>query len=146
MKSLGVGVPEPILDSERHVLRDGGDPAGLRRAVDRLAIAGPVRYPNCYVWFVFLSAMDIMLTWVVLSMGGMEANPLVDRVLVEWGLQGIVAYKFGLVMLVIWVCEVVGRQRDRSGRRLAEWMVAIALIPVYLAMVQLLLNTHVYGG
>src|SRR5262249_30759008 len=32
----------------------------------------PVRYPNEYVWLVFVSALDVMLTWVVLSTGGGE--------------------------------------------------------------------------
>ncbi len=110
------------------------------------AVAKPVRYPNCYVWFVFFSALDIMFTSIVLTLGGAEANPLVNWVLVRWGLIGVVAYKFTLVMFVVWVCETVGGLRDASGRRLAEWTVAIAFIPVYLAIVQLLLSVRVYAG
>lgn len=103
-------------------------------------------FPNLYVWFVFLSSLDILFTSIVLTLGGIEANPLVDWVLVRWGLVGIVAYKFTIVMFVVSMCEIVGRRRARAGRRLAEWTVAIAAIPVYLAVLQLLLSVRTYAG
>lgn len=40
-----------------------------------------MRFQNEYVWFVFFSAMDVMLTWVILWRGGREVNPIADRVI-----------------------------------------------------------------
>ena len=96
-----------------------------------------MRYPNAYVWFVFLSALDILLSWLILSLNGVELNPLADAVVSHVGLPGMVGFKFGLVVLVVVMAEVIGRRRDRVGRKLAEWAVAITAIPVVLALVQL---------
>ncbi|MCP4594048.1 MAG: hypothetical protein GY842_25220, partial [bacterium] len=39
-----------------------------------LCLGQPVLYPDIYVWFVFLAAVDLMLTWVILATGGKELN------------------------------------------------------------------------
>ena len=50
----------------------------------------------------------------------------------------MVFYKFALVVFVILLCQVVGRLRPATGRRLAEWAVAITFIPVTFTTVMLL--------
>jgi hypothetical protein len=99
----------------------------------------PVLYPNLYTWFVFLSAMDVMMTWVVLHWGGTELNSVADAVLQRYGLRGMVMFKFALVVVVIVLCEVAGRYKPRAGRRLARASIVITCIPVTAAFVQLLL-------
>lgn len=89
-----------------------------------------MRYPNLYVWFVFVSSLDVMLTWAILSLGGNEVNPLASVVINAWGLPGAVGFKFGLMLLVVIACEVIGRQNNRSGRRLALLAVAVSSLPV----------------
>jgi hypothetical protein len=106
---------------------------GMRRL-----FGGAVLYPNLYVWFVLLAALDVMFTWVVLYLGGWEANKLAAWVIERGDLPGTVSFKFVLVILVVGVCEVVGRRKDRLGRRLAQWAVALTALPVVLALVQLL--------
>ncbi len=97
----------------------------------------PMRYQQEYLWFVFVSALDVMLTWTILVLGGSEVNVVADAVIARAGLTGIVAYKFSLVVFVIIMCEVVGRRRPHVGHKLAEWAVAITAIPVVLSFVQL---------
>ena len=41
-------------------------------------VKSPVLYENHYTWFVLVSALDIMLTWLVLHAGGREANAIAD--------------------------------------------------------------------
>lgn len=110
----------------------------------------PVLFPDVYVWFVFLGAMDIILTSIILSplFRGYEVNVLARWVMENGGLVGTVAYKFGAVMLVIVICEVIGRRRLETGRRLAEWAVAISIIPVLVAFLQMLVDVGawVFGG
>jgi hypothetical protein len=102
---------------------------------------GPhVRYPDQYVWFVFVSALDLMLTWIVLHFGGREANGIANTILQRFGLVGFVIFKFGLVVLVICLCEVIGRRNDRVARRIASFAVAVTCLPVLLSIV--LLVTH----
>ncbi len=36
----------------------------------------PMLFQNAYVWIVFLSSMDVMLTYVILRSGGVEVIPI----------------------------------------------------------------------
>jgi hypothetical protein len=110
---------------------------------------GSVRYPNAYVWFIFVATLDIVLTYLILhpvlfardlnmtESRGVEANTLANWFLQRWDVPGMVAFKFLLVVLVIVLCEVIGRRKSETGRRLAEWAVAITAIPVIVALVQM---------
>ena len=115
-------------------------PAGRRNQAPRLSWRSlpPMRYQRPYAWFVVLSALDVLFTWTVLLCGGQEVNAIADAVIGYAGAQGIVAYKFCLVVLVIVLCEVIGRRRDKVGKKLAEWSVAITSIPIVLSIYQLL--------
>ncbi len=118
----------------------GAPPAGRRWSV---------RYPNAYVWFVFLAAIDVMLTYMILhpvlfardatmtESRGTEENVVAGWVIERWDVPGMVAFKFALVAVVVVLCEVIGRHRDATGRRIAEWAVAITAIPVLVALVQM---------
>ena len=103
-------------------------------------------YPDLYVWYVLFAALDIMLTWIVLHFEGEEVNPVALGILQRYGLAGMVAYKFMLVTLVILICETVGHARDRVGRKLAEWAVAITAIPVIIALTQLFQRMIIDGA
>ncbi len=102
-----------------------------------------MRYPGLYLWFVAVSSADIILTWLVLGMGGREVNPVAATVIGHWGLPGAIAFKFSLMLMVIVLCEVIGRKRDRTARRLAGWSVGVsALAPAYTVA---LVAAHVFG-
>lgn len=95
--------------------------------------ATPVRYPNLYAWLVLLSALDVMLTWVILHLGGREANGAAALIIGRFGLPGMVIFKFGLVAFVIALCEAVGKRNPAAGERLAVWAVALTCVPVIIA-------------
>ncbi len=105
-------------------------------------IVGPsssqVLFPGAYVWCVFFASLDIMVTWIVLHMGGREANGLAAFLIHRLGLWGIVVFKFVVIMSVIAICEFVGRRKHPVGKRLAEWAVALNVVPVAVGIVQLL--------
>jgi hypothetical protein len=103
-----------------------------------------VLYPNQYVWFVFLSAMDVLLTAVALRFGAYEANILAAWLLRKLGVAGLILLKFTAVPTVILLCEFIGRRKPATGRRLAEWVVALAAVPIVTTLVLLL--ARVYGG
>jgi hypothetical protein len=98
-------------------------------------------YPNLYTWLLFVSALDVMLTWVVLYYGGREANAIADAVIQHLGLPGIVLFKFALVLLVIIICEIVGRRRPRTGQKLAAAGIIITTVPVLISFALLLIHT-----
>lgn len=93
-----------------------------------------VIFPNGYAWFVLISALDVMLTWVILHLGGREANALAARVILHFGLPGLVVYKFLLVIVVICICEFVGRRNAETARKLLSVGIMITCMPVVLAL------------
>ncbi len=97
----------------------------------------PVLYPNIYTWYVLVASLDIMLTWVILHFGGHEVNLLADHIIRTYGLPGTVIFKYGSVMLVVLICEFVGRARYDTGRRLAKAAILLTLVPVVWALIQL---------
>ena len=93
-----------------------------------------VIFSNGYVWFVFVSALDIMLTWVVLHLGGREANALANAIIYRYGLPGLVVFKFALVVIVVLICEFVGRRKHESARLLLSVGIMVTCMPVVLAL------------
>lgn len=89
-----------------------------------------MRYPTAYVWLVFVSSLDVILTFVILAFGGHEVNPIAALVIETWGVPGAIGFKFALTLIVIMCCEVVGRRKDHVGRNLAILAVGISAFPV----------------
>ena len=106
---------------------------------------GPVLFPDRYLWLVFLSALDVMLTRVILFLGGSEVNPDADAIIANWGMPGLSVFKFLIIAFVIVACEYIGRISRRQGRRLAIIGVCIAAFPVLWSS-GLLLNMAMEGG
>ncbi|MFM1823886.1 MAG: hypothetical protein RI967_2152 [Planctomycetota bacterium] len=89
-----------------------------------------MHFQNSYVWLVFVSSLDIMLTWRILDRGGSEVNPVAALVIDAWGMHGAVAFKFAVMTGVIVMCESLARMRMSAGRFLATAAVAISAAPV----------------
>jgi hypothetical protein len=102
-----------------------------RRRYPHFLSLPPMRYPSAYVWLVFASTLDVILTYLVLYYWeGFEANPIAAAVIAQKGFVWAIAFKFALIVLSILMCELVGRLRDRDGKRLAVLCVVIAALPV----------------
>jgi hypothetical protein len=135
----------------------GSDAPPGPAAVEPEPASGPrslphVLFPNHYTWFVFLAALDIMMTYLIMNPAvfshdaeqlvprGEELNPLANWIIRTGGTPGKVIYKFTLVMLVVCICEYVGRRKLTLGRSLAEWAIALTSIPVIVALLQMLVD------
>lgn len=98
-------------------------------------------HQGAYLWFVLVSALDLLLTGVVLQLhGGEEVNPIARAVIEHTGYRGLIGFKFAIVVFVIVMCEWVGRRQPRMGVKLAEWAVAITTIPVVVSLWQLFMH------
>lgn len=97
----------------------------------------PVLYPDAYGWAVLAGSLDVMMTWVVLGVGGTEVNVIADRVLRHAGLPGLLMFKFGVIALVLLICEFVGSRRPPIGRSIAHLAVGLNALPVVVAFAQL---------
>ena len=109
--------------------RPDGPHERVRTAQPAWLSSPPVLYPNEYVWFVLVASLDVMFTWAILQRGGTEVNPIARLVIDAWALPGAIAFKYALTVFVIVVCEIVGRQRPQTGRRLAWVAVAVSAVP-----------------
>lgn len=90
----------------------------------------PVCHPNLYMWLVFVSALDVIMTRVILFFGGTEINPIADFIIANWGRLGMSIFKFTIVAFVIIVCEFISRRNMIASRRLAIASIAISVVPV----------------
>lgn len=95
-----------------------------------MVAAHPIRYPRVYPWLVLLATLDVALTWMLLGLGGREANALAEMVIAGAGLTGAVALKAFSLLTVLLICEIIGRRSDRAGRRLALASVGLSVVPV----------------
>ena len=93
--------------------------------------------PMHYLALIAVSALDLIFTHVVLSLGGFEANPIALAVLRAAEFNGLIVYKFTLMTAVILICEFIGRHARPTARRLATWAVAISALPVLWSLLQL---------
>jgi hypothetical protein len=110
-------------------------PTGTAR---RSLLRQPTLYPALYICFVLLSALDLLFTWRILAANGREENALANWIINRHGLPGLVTYKFGLVVGVVFICEIVGRRRAQTGAKLARWAVVMTAFPVVVGAVHLL--------
>lgn len=93
-----------------------------------------VLYPVQEPLILMLASLDVMLTHAVLTLGGVEANPLAARVFERGGTLGMSVYKFALIALFVLIVEYIGTRQQASGRRLAHAGIAISLLPVVVAL------------
>jgi len=97
----------------------------------------PVLYPTLYPLLVLGGAIDVLLTAVVLTLGGQELNAIANNVLQAAGLPGLVALKFAMISCVILLCEIVGRRKLQLGSSVATFGVGVHAIVVAFTLGQL---------
>lgn len=100
-------------------------------------------YPNHYAWYILAGTLDVLVTFVIITyLGGGEANQLARRILHSHGWPGMVALKYSTVIVVLLVCEIVGRRHPTLGRNLALTAIVISALPVGLGLLQVWAWTH----
>lgn len=102
-------------------------------------LAAPCRYLDIHAWFLCLALLDVVLTTIILRLGGSEANAVARGVLHAAGVEGMVAFKFAAAVLVLCICEAVGRRREPLGRNIALFGVAANTVAVTLGAMYLVL-------
>lgn len=112
-------------------------PPGLQPAAPRLGLRQALLYPGPYLWYVLLATLDVLLTRLILHLGGQEMNWIADWILRRFDLPGVVAFKFALLVVVVLACELAGRRDRQAGLKLARWAVVITAFPVVVALVLL---------
>lgn len=99
----------------------------------------PVLYPRTYGIYVTLASLDILLTWVILGLGGTEMNKVAAWIFDQHGVTGATFFKFATVLVVLLTCEFLGHRppEERVARRLALLAVAVSVVPVMVGVIEL---------
>ncbi len=97
----------------------------------------PVLYPNHYAWYVLVSFLDVMLTVkLLLHLGAREVNTIAQFSIELFGTWGLIGLKTLSMVVVVLICEFVGRRQQPLGRKIAVMAIAVSLIPVTSALTQ----------
>ncbi len=98
---------------------------------------GPVLYPDRYLWYVLASVMDIVVTVTVLvHYSAREVNSIAQASIEMFDTWGLIGLKFLTLIIVVLICEYIGRRNERLGRMLATIAIAASLMPVMAATTQ----------
>ncbi|MEM1108863.1 MAG: DUF5658 family protein [Planctomycetota bacterium] len=89
-----------------------------------------MRFPWLYAGIIVAGTLDIILTAIILALGGKEANPLANAVLQTHGFEGMILFKYLVVGLVILACEFIADRNRRKALSLAVILVVIHSFPV----------------
>lgn len=95
-------------------------------------------FTRCYLWFILASVLDVIVTTLVISIGGYEANPLAGLVIGRFGMHGALMFKFTLMLVVILCCEIIGRRDERIGRSIASFAAAVPALAAILGCMLIL--------
>ena len=91
--------------------------------------------------FVLVSALDLFMTYILLRQKGMhfiESNPVAGRFFADYGLEGMIYFKFGMVALVCVIAQIVVRHRPRTAKWLLNWAtLVVAGVVIYSFMLLL---------
>lgn len=77
-------------------------------------------------WFILVCALDVFMTYIILRYSAqgrtrsvmIEGNPIARWILHQWGIPGMVIFKFLIVGFVAAVAEFAGRRKPSLGRSL----------------------------
>lgn len=121
---------------------DGAQPGAGTGGPTALGPVGRVRravlYPNLYAWYILAATLDVIVTHQILHhFQGTEVNKLADSLISRFGVAGMIGLKYASIIVVVLVCEFVGRRRYRLGRGLAIAAVCISSAPVGVGLLQL---------
>jgi hypothetical protein len=98
----------------------------------------PILYPRAYGFYIALAAADVLLTTLILSVGGVELNAIARVAFSEGGITAAAFLKFSTVCFVLIACEIVGRRRHQWGVGLAHVAVMVSIVPVTVGVLEII--------
>lgn len=111
------------------------------RKPQAVAAARRVLFPYHYLALILVSSLDLIFTFYILVLGGIEVNPIANAVLQSpVSFDGLIVFKFVIVALIVLICEFIGQHAAPTARRLAVWAVAISAFPVVWSTLLLIEN------
>lgn len=68
--------------------------------------------------FILINCLDIFLTYLLLATtkGAVEANPIADYFMQQWGFNGAIAFKLAIVAFVTVIAQIVAIKKPNTAR------------------------------
>jgi len=98
----------------------------------RLSFSENLPLQNETTYFILVNVMDIFMTYLLLNLGAVEANPVAAFFIDSWGFSGMIAFKLVLVAAVCVISQVVATRRLSYARGIL-WtgIVVVGIVVVY---------------
>lgn len=82
--------------------------------------------------FILINVLDIFMTYIVLRLGGQEANSIARYFFDNWNIKGMVIFKLAMVTLVCLISQFVAYYQPRTAKLLLNFGSAIVgLVVLY---------------
>ena len=72
-------------------------------------------------FFILINSLDIFMTYVLISLGAIEANPIANYFLKEYKFNGLIFFKLVIVAGVCVVAQIIAAKSIRKGRDLLNF-------------------------
>ncbi len=112
-------------------------------------IAGTAAVQQESLLFVLVSAMDVFMTYILLSQSGsvmfVESNPVARYFIAGWGPKGMIYFKFAMVAFVCVLAQIIARRKPRVARWLLLGATGVVSLVVVYSLRLLLMHGHMAG-
>jgi hypothetical protein len=79
-------------------------------------LGGELLLQNEMSYFILVSVLDFFLTYLLLNLGAIEANPLANFLYQQFDFAGMLAFKLIVVAIVCIVTQVIAHRKPAYGR------------------------------
>jgi hypothetical protein len=71
--------------------------------------------------FIFINTLDIFMTYVLISLGAIEANPIANHFFAKYNFNGLIVFKLVIVAVVCLIAQVIAATSIRKGKTLLNF-------------------------
>jgi hypothetical protein len=98
-------------------------------ALVRFVVRKPLPLETETALFVLASALDVFMTYILLRYQGdhggttrfYESNPIAHSFFLQWGVPGLVGFKFAMVAFVALITQLIAHSQVASARRVLNF-------------------------
>lgn len=121
--------PKPAQQAKASTPKASTSPYWIRHL-----LTGELPLQNEVTTFILVSVLDIFMTYMLLRVGAVEANPFARFFLVRWGFNGMIAFKMVTVAVVTVLAQIVAQFQMSTARKLLIYCtVIVGAVVIYSA-------------
>lgn len=76
---------------------------------------------NATTMFIFINTLDIFMTYVLISLGAIEANPIANYFFAKFNFNGLIFFKLVIVAGVCVIAQIIAASSIRKGKDLLNF-------------------------